>query len=69
MKQGSADDFGAIDEKRRAHICEKNRTTDLLARMGEPAMLANRGHIGIEFCDYDPEECPFGAEFCNCKDF
>ena len=41
----------------------------LIRRMGEPAMLAERGHIGIEFCDYEPEECPFGAEWCDCKDF
>jgi hypothetical protein len=23
----------------------------------------------FEFCDYEPENCPFGAEFCRCKDF
>ncbi len=23
----------------------------------------------FEFCDYDPEHCPFGIEFCRCKDF
>jgi hypothetical protein len=23
----------------------------------------------FEFCDYEPENCPFGAEFCQCKDF
>ncbi len=23
----------------------------------------------FEFCDYDPANCPFGNEFCRCKDF
>ena len=23
----------------------------------------------FEFCDYDTLNCPFGAEFCKCKDF
>ena len=23
----------------------------------------------FEFCDYDPENCPFGTEYCKCKDF
>lgn len=23
----------------------------------------------FEFCDYEPENCPFGMEFCRCKDF
>lgn len=24
-------------------------------------------HFG--FCDYEPENCPFGEKFCRCKDF
>lgn len=27
------------------------------------------GNIGLEFCDYDSKKCPFGEEFCSCKDF
>jgi hypothetical protein len=23
----------------------------------------------FEFCNYEPEDCPFGIEFCKCKDF
>jgi hypothetical protein len=23
----------------------------------------------FEFCDYDPENCHFGKEYCRCKDF
>lgn len=31
--------------------------------------IVDRGIIGIEFCDYDPNECPFGSEYCTCKDY
>ncbi len=27
-----------------------------------------RGTDNIEFCSYDVESCPFGSEFCQCKD-
>lgn len=30
--------------------------------------IVTSGFVGIEFCDYEPGECPFGAEFCACKD-
>ncbi len=23
----------------------------------------------FNFCDYDPETCPFGDKFCRCKDY
>ena len=26
------------------------------------------GITGVEFCDYEPENCPFGDEYCTCKD-
>ncbi len=41
----------------------------LLTRMAEPAMLMAFGHIGIEFCHYEPTECPWGPEWCDCKNF
>ena len=41
----------------------------LLKRMAEPAMLMTFGHIGIEFCHYEPEECPWGLEWCTCKQY
>ena len=40
----------------------------LVQRMTEPIMPINFGHIGIEFCHYEPEDCPFGYEYCDCKD-
>ena len=29
----------------------------------------SRGIIHIEFCNYDPKNCPFPQEYCMCKDF
>lgn len=39
----------------------------LVQRMGRPAMLMKFGICGIEFCHYDPEECPFGEAWCWCR--
>jgi len=41
--------------------------TTLLKRMLEPAMVLNHGHSGIEFCYYDPKDCPFGG-YCDCDE-
>ncbi len=41
----------------------------LLQRMTRPAMVMNFGHVGIEFCQYEPAECPFGTEWCECKQY
>lgn len=40
----------------------------LLQRMSEPTFVMTRGNNGIEFCEYAPEQCPFGEEWCTCKD-
>jgi len=40
----------------------------ILARMAEPAKVMERGVNGIEFCYFNPEECPFGEANCSCKD-
>ncbi len=41
----------------------------LLKRMGEPAMVMKFGCTGIAFCDYEPERCPFGWEYCSCRHY
>lgn len=41
----------------------------MLARMARPALLMKHGVNGIEFCHYEPKECPYGEEWCDCKDF
>ena len=38
-----------------------------IKEMHKPKMLMNHGHMGIEFCDYNPKNCPFG-EYCDCSD-
>ncbi len=35
--------------------------------MKEPTLLFDHGNIGVEFCHYDPDDCPFG-EYCDCSD-
>lgn len=40
----------------------------LVQKFKEPFMYFPMGQTGIEFCHYEPEECPFGNEFCMCKD-
>ena len=37
----------------------------LCKRMEEPTLLMEYGHINIEFCEYNPETCPFG-KYCDC---
>lgn len=38
----------------------------LLKRMLKPAMVLQHGHIGVEFCHYEPTDCIFKA-YCSCK--
>jgi hypothetical protein len=39
----------------------------MLQRMAEPVMLMEHGVNAIEFCSYNAENCPFGVEYCDCK--
>jgi hypothetical protein len=41
----------------------------LVDSMETPVIWVSEGSIGIEFCDYDTENCPFPQEYCMCKDF
>lgn len=36
--------------------------------LDEPVKWISEGMTHIEFCHYDPDECPFPEEFCICKD-
>ena len=42
------------------------RYKTLLKRMLKPATFVDHGLVGIEFCYYNPEDCPFPSEFCGC---
>lgn len=35
----------------------------------KPVTWISQGTSHIEFCDYEPENCPFPEEFCKCTDF
>ncbi len=26
-------------------------------------------HMGLELCNFDPDKCPFGTEYCTCKEY
>jgi hypothetical protein len=41
----------------------------LIRKFQEPIMYFPMGTTGIEFCNYDPNECPFGMAYCTCKDY
>ncbi len=41
----------------------------LIQAMHESKSKVTYGHIGVEFCDYNPESCPFGETVCSCKDY
>jgi hypothetical protein len=48
----------------------KHRLYPLLVnKFREPFLYFPMGITGIEFCDYDPSKCPFGNEYCMCKDY
>lgn len=37
--------------------------------LNQPCQYWAKGWIlHFEFCQYDPNECPFGSEFCRCKE-
>lgn len=41
----------------------------LVSKFSEPFLYFPMGITGIEFCDYDSSHCPFGIEYCTCKDY
>lgn len=41
----------------------------LIATLDKEAVVMNYGMVHLEFCEYDPETCPFGTEFCSCENF
>lgn len=43
--------------------------TILVNYFDKPVAWVSEGIINIEFCDYEPENCPFTEEYCMCKDF
>ena len=40
----------------------------LVGLLNEKVHIVKNGTYHIEFCSYEPKECPFGV-YCDCKDF
>ena len=40
----------------------------LLSVLDMKVMITYSGFVTIEFCDYEPNDCPFG-DYCTCKEF
>lgn len=40
----------------------------LLEYLAQERSIPKHGFIGIEYCSFDPDICPFGMENCECKD-
>ena len=41
----------------------------LVRKFSEPFLYFPMGMTGVEFCDYDAANCPFGDKYCMCKHF
>lgn len=41
----------------------------LRSKWDEEVVYTGDGMTSFEFCDYEPERCPYPEEFCSCKDF
>ena len=41
----------------------------MVDHLDEPVAWVSEGETHIEFCHYDPAECPFPKEFCYCREF
>jgi hypothetical protein len=40
----------------------------LRKRWGEDVQYISEGNCHLEFCEYDHQNCPFGIDYCQCKD-
>lgn len=39
----------------------------MINKLSEEVQYVSSGTIHFEFCDYDPQHCPYGIEYCQCK--
>ncbi|MFN0217122.1 MAG: hypothetical protein ACKVT2_22930 [Saprospiraceae bacterium] len=47
----------------------KTRYKLLVGKLEDSVMICEDGFITVEFCEYDPSECPFGSRYCSCKQY
>lgn len=41
----------------------------LVGVLDRSVTIVSSGMIGIEFCQYEVQECPFGESWCSCRNF
>jgi hypothetical protein len=49
------------------NLPEKKQYLMLISQLKEETQYVSTGYITLEFCEYIPEECPFGIAYCQCK--
>lgn len=49
------------------NLPDRIRYKFLVQHLEEDVQYVSEGMIHIEFCDYEPEKCPFGQEYCHCR--
>ncbi len=47
----------------------KTRYQLLVSKLEDSVMICDNGFITVEFCEYNPSECPFGSRYCSCKQY
>jgi len=45
------------------------RYTHIVDCLDRDVPFIGEGRFSLEFCYYEPENCPFDLEYCSCKDF
>jgi hypothetical protein len=40
----------------------------IISTINREVYIGDSGCVTLEFCHYDPTECPLGEEYCRCKD-
>ncbi|REL24690.1 hypothetical protein DYD21_17700 [Rhodohalobacter sp. SW132] len=51
------------------HLPDHIRYNLLRDNWNAEMVYTGEGHSHIEFCTYNPDECPFPGEFCQCKNY
>lgn len=47
----------------------KTRYRLLVGKLDDAVVICDDGFVTVEFCEYNPSECPFGSRYCSCKQF
>ncbi|MBC7774547.1 MAG: hypothetical protein H7246_03845 [Phycisphaerae bacterium] len=47
----------------------KMRYQLLVSKLEDSVIICDEGFVTVEFCEYDPSECPFGSRYCTCKQY